>query len=126
MKAFVYNDTEIQRDELILYVYSAEIRECSVKELKITRNSLLLYFPKVQTAERIKPAYVGEVYFNQWEKTLSHLDSLIEEKISRSRSCWGIGLAIATVVVLILTLADTFYHRAPIDTAQPPKYKIAK
>ncbi|GJI97005.1 hypothetical protein RugamoR57_37230 [Duganella caerulea] len=119
LKKFEYNNTNTQRDELLVYAFHPDVLTAPTKELRELKASILRYYPRTEHEGIVRPFTANTDYYLQWREAHDHVDEILAKRWSKLKFGWTTGLAAATLAVLIWTLIDTMVHRAPPAAAAP-------
>ncbi len=126
MKTFIYNNTVEQQNEVLCHAYSLDLLNAGTNELETFYKVLVQHYPHFDTDGQKSPHDHSWPATQQWHAARSHVAKLIEDRKTKSRVWWTFGVAAATLIVLVLTLAETMWSRQYTSVPQAPISTKAK
>lgn len=126
MKTFIFDNTNLQRDEVICYSYSLDVANTSIGQLEKFYMLLLRYFPHSEDNGRVKPHEHNWDNTQQWHAARDHVAKLIEGRKHKSHHWQILGVAFFTLIVLCATLIDTVISRPGAGALNTAQHNSAK
>lgn len=119
LKKFEYNNTTLQRDEVVVYAFHPDVLAAPTKEIERLKAVILQYYPRTEHEGMVKPFTENTDYYQQWREAHDHVAGILSKRWSKTKFFWTTAIASATLFVLIWTLIDTVVHRVAPVPASP-------
>ena len=117
MKKFSYEDKASQLNEMLCYAHSYELEQGDIREIEEFLLALHKHFPRTIHANgRETPFEEDNFSTQQWRAAIAHVNRIIESRKAENRHRWVLGVSMATLLILILTLAYSIWTGERKDT----------
>jgi hypothetical protein len=109
MNQYEYDGSVKQQGDVICYAFSPDLLDASTKELASFLKILSRYFPKTENGDGGYRPMDNQSFIDTFNSAHRHVCELIATKRAQTRHRWLLGVSIATLLVLAVTLGNTLY-----------------
>ena len=118
MKRYTDEDSVKQQADVLCYAFSPDLLNASEADLREFLSDLARNFPKTENGDGMYKPMGNDHYLNVFNSAYTNVRLLIESKQAKRRHAHLVWCSVATLAVLIGTLANTIYEQCKTTTQQ--------